>query len=578
MCRAARESGRRCPCDTASARRIRRANSQLRAKHADEVGEKPKDRSLLTDTGPITVEEVREKVAAYNEFMEPLLSLPTRGQAFLSAEQQKTLDRLVIEAGAAVERLAEEKFGAPTDEEFKTVLDESAMRQIQELDHKRKEAAKDLWPIVEKVQKRIAEDPDEARRKISNPARLEYMTDLTQERVEGGFLMTGIISKAVTEYGEDGERAWALCKKVDDARTQSLELRRTINEQLNERENELFKKRNVAYQAALREAGVQFADKNSLKVTDDSNSWAEKEVRNVTAYYPEGWVQASNKAAEERGVGLRLKKTTGRAHYSAQAIQKTMKSRQVLGNTEEKDADWQPDPRNEHDLCLVEVPVVNGEYTYVDPYGYKTTFWQTPQEGRKLYVSVRHERKHSEKKPRGDWKQVTVKKKQYVNGEWKEGEDTYWHRPQVTRRQSFSHSAAEVTVSSEFSKVGEGNGHRVAIHEMAHRFEDTVPGVKLAEDAFLTRRAGKHENPDVKMEMINGMRGEVGYKDKFHQHYSGRVYPDGSREILSVGMETMFAGNFGGFTYKPLTTNEPDADYRRFVLGLLTLGAKRQQS
>jgi hypothetical protein len=54
----------------------------------------------------------------------------------------------------------------------------------------------------------------------------------------------------------------------------------------------------------------------------------------------------------------------------------------------------------------------------------------------------------------------------------------------------------------------------------------------------------------------------------------GKIYSGSSyTEILSMGMESLFAGTNGGFV--GMDNNKPDADYKKFILGVLASSAKK---
>jgi len=109
----------------------------------------------------------------------------------------------------------------------------------------------------------------------------------------------------------------------------------------------------------------------------------------------------------------------------------------------------------------------------------------------------------------------------------------------------------------------------VAIHELAHRMEDVVPGLAQMETAFYERRTANSP-----LKNLNQIYPSAGYKgderarpDEFFSAYVGKDY--GSKrfyEVMSMGMQAVAKGDHG--------TNAPDRidhDYAAFVFGALTV-------
>lgn len=122
-----------------------------------------------------------------------------------------------------------------------------------------------------------------------------------------------------------------------------------------------------------------------------------------------------------------------------------------------------------------------------------------------------------------------------------------------------------------------------ATHEFAHRIESVVPSVALSETAFLFRRSGQlsiqREDGSIsepeELSFIDAAKKEQGYRDNFPVHYMGKVYEENifSGEVVSMGMEALFTGKFGGLSGMEGYSSDPD--YRKFLLGLLASSAKK---
>ena len=117
---------------------------------------------------------------------------------------------------------------------------------------------------------------------------------------------------------------------------------------------------------------------------------------------------------------------------------------------------------------------------------------------------------------------------------------------------------------SKFEKTiaisGEGNGRlSTAIHELGHRMEHTVPGLRDAEKDFYDRR--------TKGETLKWMgegygKKEVTRKDKFLNSYMGKDYGGSAYELASMGFES---------AYTDPGTLAKDPDMEAWVYGMLAL-------
>jgi hypothetical protein len=125
---------------------------------------------------------------------------------------------------------------------------------------------------------------------------------------------------------------------------------------------------------------------------------------------------------------------------------------------------------------------------------------------------------------------------------------------------------------------------RESIHELGHYMEHANPYIPEAERYFMNRRAGLLEAQQagraiprrVQDRRANG----AGYADNFTSAYVGRIYehprpfantPHGAYEVLTVGMETIFIGSYGGGV--GMGNYKADREHEKFVLGLLATTA-----
>ena len=158
--------------------------------------------------------------------------------------------------------------------------------------------------------------------------------------------------------------------------------------------------------------------------------------------------------------------------------------------------------------------------------------------------------------------------------------DTMWRRP-LTRMHEVESEVAPEILSSD-PKHAEARS--TAIHELAHRMEYTVPEVTMLEQAFLRRRL-----EGDKFRLGGGYRRNEMFRDGgFVDKYIGKQYKPhetweetstGRRgllhqpaEVLSMGMESVFTGRYGGLEGRG--RYKPDLDHRNFVLGVLAMAGR----
>jgi hypothetical protein len=110
----------------------------------------------------------------------------------------------------------------------------------------------------------------------------------------------------------------------------------------------------------------------------------------------------------------------------------------------------------------------------------------------------------------------------------------------------------------------DGGYAAVAVHELGHEMESAVPGLLEAENVFLwsrTTRSGavgaRRREP---LTTIYQRTNEVGWKDNFRNHYTGRDYGGRNYEVFTTGMESLMAGS-----------EYLDDDFRNWLVGSLAL-------
>ncbi len=98
-----------------------------------------------------------------------------------------------------------------------------------------------------------------------------------------------------------------------------------------------------------------------------------------------------------------------------------------------------------------------------------------------------------------------------------------------------------------------------AFHELGHRFEDVIPGLKEAEKAFYNRRTA---GESLQWLGSGYSRSEMTRRDKFIHKYMGKTYNSGYYELASMGFD---------YAYTNPTKLLEDEDFAQFIYGLLSL-------
>lgn len=553
MCRDTKTTNRRCPCDTSEARQNRRKNAGARTSYASLVQEPVESKALpaIVNDEPFTVESVKTEITELKTLSQDLrMAGATSDEIFIA------YDKKINVIGSGIEYLAEQKYGAPTDEQIRDEVKEASQLALINKGKMR----------IEMKEKQAKQDELEEKLKLhadrnTHPVMRERFAVWEEKDPE-----------TYAEYIAINKEAADLSSKIfGSANTEVVEATKV-----------LLEKRNEAIQSALKEVGVVFADPETINYSEDSHKDAVKSLKLALAYYPQSWVDASNTQHKNRE--LRIKRSTGRAHYSSMKAQNKF-THQTEAYVIPKPADWKPDPHDYYESQYVDL---KGEKTWTDPVsgivhsGY-SSYGQKGEQ--KHWLSMSYEYYSGSGTPKGDsWEKVEHYETKYVAGEGmvKTGNiQTKYRKPKTTRSRSSSTYMAELTVTKDSTVfVGNDKGMRVAMHEFAHRVEATSPYVTAYEEAFLKRRAGHFSEdgasePEKLTSIYEGSKKkEMGYKDNFPTHYMGKVYSGSSyKEILSMGMESVFAGTNGGLV--GLGNHKADADYKKFILGVLASSATK---
>lgn len=105
-----------------------------------------------------------------------------------------------------------------------------------------------------------------------------------------------------------------------------------------------------------------------------------------------------------------------------------------------------------------------------------------------------------------------------------------------------------------------------------------MPGVTVLENEFLTRRTSIVVDPQTgatereKLVRLYAGTNELARPDHFASAYMGKHYDHGHTEILSMGMESLFAGTHGGLI--GVNAHDADPEMRNFILGTLATAGR----
>jgi len=176
------------------------------------------------------------------------------------------------------------------------------------------------------------------------------------------------------------------------------------------------------------------------------------------------------------------------------------------------------------------------------------------------------------------WKKIT----------WQgaEGELTGWRRKEKITRRDEQETIGAPEIITNLNPDGDNKrrtGFATAVHELAHRFEATVPEVLLMEEDFYSIRTRNKEtgeqNPKFNMTGKSNSSGrqpdaEYAREGGFISKYMGREYPyTDAYEILSTGTEALFGYNYGALI--GMGKSAKDEHMRSFILGVLASAGKR---
>ena len=554
MCRSVSHGGRRCPhADDSNARALRRANARLKSGYAEGVVAASKTLANSSDAGAI--EEVSasvsisESIAAVDKTKKALNSMMSQGFSWdgtVDGEKfhnydaayvglQLRLEQQIRGVGAAIAFEVESRSDVKYADIAKYSVDrkvelQAQMDELIELEKALKKEAVEVFGVSEFLAL------DNARMKFHN----------NPEDVELGEFIS-----RVEKFDKDGEKArkeyYAFIANNDEQLIQMWNTNRDLLKQV---------------MGEHRDFGGE------LKVDDSSDKRKAAILSEAVGVYPSDWIEASNK----NDASLKVKKTVGRAHYNRSAAQVKVLP---MFQTAVKPEGWEPDgTRNQSGWTKLEADE-NGIVTYKDEDNHvDVSYYVSP--GESLWLKPVWEYANrlgyssSFEKPRGrGWEQAQIvdSVKNFETGEYSMKEVTVWRR-QAKQKQHVGELKAELLIDGSKGRLVDTEGYDSAVHEFAHRVEDSnVPFLKEMQDTFYRRRTEVDGVPMAKVRLYRG-KNEFAIPDDFTSDYMGKRYTqDKHFELLSTGMEAVFGNGYGGLV--GVGGKKADLELRDFILGAI---------
>lgn len=331
-----------------------------------------------------------------------------------------------------------------------------------------------------------------------------------------------------------------------------------------------------AYQEVLAETRALGGQVQNF--TETSKKAARDAVNDAAQVYPADWVRAS-----EAGKPMLARVSKRRAHYRQNHVEK----RSVRGQQEQLHLRYGGDRKVPKDTVTRTYEAVTLEDVAEDRYvrargiirgedgvvrnsdGEEVTLHRSRTWESSYQPVVRDERTGKPtNSPGKGWEP-------YPNEE--DGTEV-WRRPYITTTDTKYNSVSELTINPVGSLAGRGAHFEVTAHELGHRFEHTVPGITALEEDFLARRTTDPETGEREpLANLYGTSKEQARADGFATAYIGKEYKNSPyREVLSMGVESLFSGSQGGLVGAGHYRADPDM--RAFVLGVMaTVGREGRQ-
>lgn len=549
MCRSIIQGGRRCNHDDSNARALRRANARLKHSFQNSVVDSGSSAETVSAFGVKASQDFKAAVKAVHVTRDAIKDMMSNGYSWNGEVNGEKFDSYhdayntllarmevqVREAGAAIDSEVEARTGVT----FSSIAEYAKTRQD--------ELSAELDRLIELEKK--------------------YKEEAVEKYGVSTFLpLDGIRMKFKDNPDDEGLKDFV--ERIDKLTKDSDETRRLVFNFKTNNDEKLFHMWNDN-RSMLKTVLNEVRDFGSVKLEVDATSDKRKALalQNVMDVYPSEWIEASN----NNDAPLRVKKTVGRAHYNRNAGQVKVVPAFVFVT---KDKDFEPNGTRFESGWVKLEPDEDGLIDYRDE-ATGTSFQSVVGKTESMWIKPQLEYANlwnvgSNGTPRGrGWETADVLEKKFNSetGEYEMTTVTMWRR-QVKEKRIVGESKAELLVDGSRGRLVTEEGYDSAVHEFAHRVEDSkVPLMKEMQDKFYRRRTEVDGTPMEKVRLYKG-RKEFAIPDDFTADYMGKRYEQQQHfEVLSTGMEAVFGNSYGGLV--GLAGKKPDYDMRNFIVGML---------
>lgn len=373
------------------------------------------------------------------------------------------------------------------------------------------------------------------------------------------------VGEALKEKNANNHSYDELSKMSEEERTEMWERATEIGKRYSAAEkafNEKFEKMGLAYREIISEIRGEpmGAGEEGIVVSDAKPQYkalAKKMERRLDCF-PQSWIAASNAAKN-----LAPRESKRRAHYASTI--KVSTGRRIIPYVTSGNESFSPDEEHKFEELTPQQLKDNNIEVHPGERYYQEVDWTH-------YSQWEHGKLQEDGTPPGPrWKLMTIKRREYRDGETHFVEETKWMRKKPPARNANAVKGTKLVSEITFPKVGkDGYGEftakKTTIHEFAHRMEDCVPRLKHLEAAYIDSR----KESDKKVRIYDDGRAEYAADAGFRELYSGKTYPDGSSEVMSTGMEVLFTReDFRNGVFVSDKNPQMDTDFRDFVLGTI---------
>lgn len=295
------------------------------------------------------------------------------------------------------------------------------------------------------------------------------------------------------------------------------------------------------------------------KLRKDKDAIITQVNRQIGGTFPDDWIQKSNDLGP-----LEIRRTQNRAHYR-------------MGNAE----------LNLYNYSSQEEPI-EGDARYegwrkkLDEDGNFTGKWEGPLRDvmpiNGFAMSKYRKKFHEDGSPKGEgWRKGMIT----VRSGGLTGTRTlkeFWVRDNPTDAKKIQQAKDGIGSVNLVTSYSEEEQDSIIVHEFAHRVEDSNPIVGQFEQHWIAKRTTNEDGTRQPLKTYIStagpttriMNGEKVRTDDFVESYVGKEYKSGRfHELLSMGSEALFNGQYGGF--EGIGHVKSDRDSKSYILGMYSI-------